>query len=123
VHRLNKPPLVVKAGAAIEIALDLVILGWSSIEPRFTLPVFLLFAFYSAMPIGAAVAAYFCRNWGRVVLLVLWVIGAAVIHFMPMFSWPHIPGFFLLGSGVVLVLLFSPPANRWYRQAGAYRAV
>jgi hypothetical protein len=123
-HTLNKPPVVVKAGAAVEVTLDLVNLAWSTFEPGMTLPLFLYFAFCSALPIGAAFAAYFCRNWGRVVLLVLWVVGAAVILFMPFFSWPNAPGFFLIGSGVALVLLFSPPANRWYREeAEALRAV
>ena len=111
----NPRPRTVAIGAGVCLlfsAVDLV-LGW--LQPGVTPGLMAFLAVSQALPIGAALAAYFGRNWGRILLLILWVGGMLLSAFIEN-GWSAISVAFAVITGVALALLFLPLSNQWYRE-------
>jgi hypothetical protein len=88
----------------------------------------------SLIPIIFTLAAYFRRNWGRIVLTIITALALLVVPALLLIEMgvPALlqlePGeqiidieivLYAIAEAIVIVLLFMPASNAWYREAGA----
>jgi hypothetical protein len=113
----NHRPYAVTIGCSVSLlvsAIDLGLFGTEMLElPSGTLTyLFMFYALSSVLPIVAALAAYFRRNWARVLLLVLCAADALLV-----FGDDGLAAVTMTLAALACIaaaLLFLPMSNRWY---------
>jgi hypothetical protein len=79
----------------------------------------------SVIPIIFTLAAFFRRNWGRIVLAVIAVLSVASVPLFGLLGEEMAVPFdtetvlYAFANGVVVMLLFLPASNDWYRKSSA----
>lgn len=77
----------------------------------------------NTIPLVFTFAAFFKRNWGRIILAVITALGALALPFVMLLGEEAGGGpldaetvLYSLAEVTVIVLLFAPASNRWYRR-------
>jgi hypothetical protein len=114
-------PWTVALGCAIGLALfvwDIV----SSISEQDT-SVRIFFLAVAIIPVPFTLAAFFRRNWGRIVLAIIAALGFVSVLLLPLFG-DDMAGLFeaefviySIAEIAFIVLLFVPASNAWYRRS------
>jgi peptidoglycan/LPS O-acetylase OafA/YrhL len=118
-------PRTVAAGCAVSVAISVWdIASAISDEDLTETPDFLaLLLVLSIVPVIFTVAAFLRRNWGRVGLAAVTVLGLLALPLL-MFVEEEMRGpidaeavLYAIAGVVIIVLLFMPASNTWYRSA------
>lgn len=117
-----KPPWTVWLACAASLAVCIWDIAWlvsdeEAVESMSFLAVLLVL---NAIPVVFTFAAFLKRNWGRLSLAVITVLGASTLPFV-MFSEGGEPidtetVVYSLTEVAIVVLLFVPVSNKWYRK-------
>ena len=92
----------------------LLTLALVALEPETTLSWFLLMLVSASPVLIGTVGAFYARNWGRILLLIFTGL-AFPMAFFPGFKWVSWNGAILGVDVLVVVLLFVPSSNEWFR--------
>ena len=110
----NPRPTAVLVAVAVSALLAMATLVLVALEPGATLSWFLYMLISASPIIVGTLGAFYGRNWGRVLLLVLTVASVLLLLF-PGFKLMSLNGLVLAINVMVVILLFMPSSSAWFR--------